>query len=78
MYRHNNTEDTTKDDNKPDENEKLQQYSSENEVKKTSDEKSSNKKLEEKSYGEIWTEIDKSLEDETSSSEDPPEDRDYS
>ena len=77
MYRHNiqeNTEDKTKSVNKPDENEKLQENSSENEVKTSSDEESSNKKLEEKSYGEIGTEINKSLEDETSSSEDPTED----
>ena len=77
MYRHNiqeNTEDKTKSVNKPDENEKLQENLSENEVKTSSDEESSNKKLEEKSYGEIGTEIDKSLEDETSSSEDPTED----
>ena len=76
MYRHNSTEDKTKNDNKPDENEKLQENSSENKVKTSSGEKSSNQKLEEKSYGEIWTEMDKSLEDETSSSEDPPEDED--
>ena len=66
----------TEEINKPDENEKLQENSSENEVKTSSDEESSNKKLEEKSYGEIWTEMDKSLENETSSSEDPPEDED--